>query len=398
MAFHGLLGPVGVRQQGPAHADEIRLAAGEDLLGIIRLGDGAGGEHRDADFLLDGLGRPDVVAARELHGRDLVDHLVVVAAADVNGRAAQLLQALGIIDGILDGHAARLVIRAAQAHDDGEVLAHVLLAALENLLQEAEAVLPAAAVPVAPLVGEGREEVGDEVAVRAVDLHHLEAGGLCTPCGLAEILHQLVDLLDGQLFRDGGLAVALIHQRPGIGRGGFHRRAQKALASAVLDLDAGHAVEVLDGIGQPAQAHDVFIITDAQLVGGGLAALAVHVGVFHDDHAHFAARQVLIAADQPGGDGAVHVAQPRGLGRFADAVFDDDVADLAGAEKRGIVGIHDRRSFRIQFAGYDYKDFFPAIPIALTMILMKIIVSHDTDFPPAGLARRFGCIPLRDSV
>lgn len=153
-----------------------------------------------------------------------------------------------------------------------------------------------------------------------------------------------MNLIQREFLRNGRAPVALVHQRPGVGRGRFHGRAQEALAAAMLNLNAGHAAQVFEGVGQPAQAHDVFVVANAQLVGRRLAALAVHKGVFHDNHAHLAAGQVFIAAHQTRGNGSVHVTQAGGLGRFANAVFDDHIADFARAEKRGEVGVHMRLS------------------------------------------------------
>src|SRR5699024_8440672 len=98
--------------------------------------------------------------------------------ADINGGAAQLLQSLGVIDGVLNRHAARLIVGAAETDDQGEILPHILLAAGKDLLQKTETVFPAATVPIGALVGKGGKEVGDEVAVGAMNLHHLKAGVL----------------------------------------------------------------------------------------------------------------------------------------------------------------------------------------------------------------------------
>ena len=97
----------------------------------------------------------------------------------------------------------------------------------------------------------------------------------------------------------------------------------------MLNLDTGHAVVILDRIGQPAQADHIFIITDPQLVGGGLTVFVVHIRILHDDHTDLALRQILIAADQTGRNGPVHMAEPGRLRGFADPVLDLYIADLA---------------------------------------------------------------------
>ena len=40
---------------------------------------------------LNGLCRPNIVAAVQLHGGNLMDHLMMVAAADIDSGTAQLL-------------------------------------------------------------------------------------------------------------------------------------------------------------------------------------------------------------------------------------------------------------------------------------------------------------------
>ena len=88
MTFHGLFRPVWVCQKGTSHADKVCLSAGQDLLGKIRLCDGTGSKYRNANFLFNGLCSPYIMTPGNLHGRYLMNHLVVVAAAYINGRTA----------------------------------------------------------------------------------------------------------------------------------------------------------------------------------------------------------------------------------------------------------------------------------------------------------------------
>ena len=219
----------------------------------------------------------------------------------------------------------------------------------------------------------------------AMNFHHLEPGRFGAPRGLAKVLHELMNLGDGQLLRNGGLPVPLIHQRPRVGRGGFHGRPQKTLAAAMLNLDAGHAVVVFDGVRQPAQADHKLIVADAQLIGRGFAEFPVHIGILHDDHAHLALGQVFVAAHQTLRHSAVHVAQAGGLRRLADAVFDFHVADFAGAEQGWKLIAHDAYTpFAIYYSTHpgDMPMFWESI---LSIILMAQgqktapeIVSRDT--------------------
>ena len=93
-----------------------------------------------------------------------------------------------------------------------------------HLQQQTSAVLYRAAVPVGALVGHGGEELVEQVAVRGVDLHHLEpgvhgpSGGLCP--GADELLHALVGqgarvaAQIGQLAADGLSKISSGHGIP----------------------------------------------------------------------------------------------------------------------------------------------------------------------------------------
>jgi hypothetical protein len=83
VALHGLFCPGGIGRKGPAHADEVGFDAGKDLLSAVGLGDGAGGKDGDVYHFFNCLGGSDVVAAVQLHRGYLVDHLVMVSAADI---------------------------------------------------------------------------------------------------------------------------------------------------------------------------------------------------------------------------------------------------------------------------------------------------------------------------
>src|SRR5919112_2070661 len=48
-------GPARVVQHGTGERDRIRLAVGDDCLGLLRVGDQADGDRRKADFRLDPL-------------------------------------------------------------------------------------------------------------------------------------------------------------------------------------------------------------------------------------------------------------------------------------------------------------------------------------------------------
>src|SRR5436190_2078162 len=74
---------------------------------------------------------------------------------------------------------------------------------LDDLDAEAHAIEVGAAVLVVAAVGERGEELVHQVAVRAVDLEHVEAGLLGPPRGLRPGVHELGDLVACQGARGG---------------------------------------------------------------------------------------------------------------------------------------------------------------------------------------------------
>ena len=205
----GLLRPLGIRPERAPQPDEVALAGGDDLLGELRRVDGAGGDDRDGDDLLDGLGRPDVVPMVHSHRGGLVYHGVVVAAGDVEGVDALVLERLGEHERVLYREAVGLVVRAAQADGDGEVGADLLAHVARYLDVDAHAVLKRAAVEVGAVVRSGGEEVRQQIAVCAVDLDEVEAGDLRAPGRVAEGVDYVLDLLDGQHVGHGLQAVLI---------------------------------------------------------------------------------------------------------------------------------------------------------------------------------------------
>jgi hypothetical protein len=81
-----------------------------------------------------------------------------------------------------------------QAEDDDEVLAHPLAGAAHDLQREADAVFIAAAPFVVAVVGVGGDELVDQVALGAHDLHAVIAGTLGQRGGIGVVLDRLLDL------------------------------------------------------------------------------------------------------------------------------------------------------------------------------------------------------------
>ena len=136
-------------------------------------------------------------------------HGVVVAAGDVEGVDALVLERLGEHERVLYREAVGLVVRAAQADGDGEVGADLLAHVARYLDVDAHAVLKRAAVEVGAVVRSGGEEVRQQIAVCAVDLDEVEAGDLRAPGRVAEGVDYVLDLLDGQHVGHGLQAVLI---------------------------------------------------------------------------------------------------------------------------------------------------------------------------------------------
>ena len=192
----GLVGPVGIGHHLPGEAHQVGLALGQDLLAVVRVAQRVAGDHRHLDVLLDLLGRigvPALGVVHRVHGRP--GHLED-ARADVQVGHPVLLEQPGRAHGFLQRPAPFDVLLAGVADADGEVLAALVLDGVDDLQDEAHPGEEAAAEAVVALVHVGAHELGDQVAVRPVQLHRVEAGLLHPPGPLGELLDQVVDLLD----------------------------------------------------------------------------------------------------------------------------------------------------------------------------------------------------------
>jgi len=179
-----------------------------------------------------------------------------------------------------------MVSSTRQPHGQGKIAADLGARIFDHMHQEAHAIIERTAPAVGSLVGVRGQEVGNQIAVRAMYFHQFETGVHRAARGVAEGLDDAQNLGLGQFARNRRLAFPFLQGRPG-----HHRRrddglsAQELLATAVLDLDAGASTLFLDGFRQPGQAGNVVIAGNAELAVGRLGAQIVDEGVFTDDEA-----------------------------------------------------------------------------------------------------------------
>lgn len=192
--------PRGAAQQLTAEQDGVGLAVGEDLLGLLHLGDEADGGHGQLRLGLHARGEGDLVAGAD---RDAHDGRVA-AGRDVEQIDAVLLEEGGEAHGLLGRPAVLLrPVGGGDAEEERLVVGPHGADRVDDLEGEAHPVVEGAAVLVRADVGVRREELADQVAVRAVDLGDLEARVQGATGALGELGDDLADPLHGELGRGG---------------------------------------------------------------------------------------------------------------------------------------------------------------------------------------------------
>jgi hypothetical protein len=199
-----LRAPVRIGDERAREADEIARAAGERGLRLGGRGDAPDRHHRRA-----GRHRPQLfmdvekMPAPEMHVRHVVLEAhgeialaigEIVEPADERGGDARRLRRVD---------AARDALVAGQLQADDEIAAAALADRRRHFLHEAQAVLERAAVAVGAPIRPGREDLRNEVAVRAVQLDAAEAAAL-QPLGDGHILvADAAQLVGGHHMRHG---------------------------------------------------------------------------------------------------------------------------------------------------------------------------------------------------
>ena len=254
---------LGVGDQGADHADHVGGAIREDAVRHRGVGDLAGNEDGHVDDLLDGGRGLHVVGGRHVpraHVGDLqtIAQARVVAAADADEghvRRQRLADAGELVDGepVVPPVPVQPDPNADRIVGTGE-----LAARLDDLQHETDAVLPASPVAVLPPVEPRRQELGDQIAMRAVDLGRVKARLLGPPDAVGKGRHQVGDLLFGQFVRDDGVE-RLGHRRGS--EGGLQTVAMHA-RPGVVDLAEDLRPLIVDHLGALPQAGDAYFVEE----------------------------------------------------------------------------------------------------------------------------------------
>ncbi len=163
--------PTRVEQHAAAERDHVGLSGGQNVLRLLGLGNEADGHGGDAGLAADALGKRHLVAGADL--QLLLRDRASARRSDVV--AAPSLELGREHDAVIERPAAFGPVGRRDAHADRLSLRHHGADRVVDLQREPHAALQRPAISVGALVGERREKVVNEIAVRAMNLDHVEA-------------------------------------------------------------------------------------------------------------------------------------------------------------------------------------------------------------------------------
>ncbi len=227
------------------------------------------------DVLLDGFRQIQVAAVLVKHGAEgLGVHMVLIDAGGDVDQVHMVLDQLGELDAVLQGHATLDALGTGHPVLDQEVITADLLDLVAHHDGEPGPVGHAAAELVGAVVEPGGDELVQQPAVAAVEVHHLEAQGLAHPgrlCplggGLLHHLHRHLLHLDSVLPDKGGGANGVLMARDGV---------RVVHGAHVVELDGGHCSMGLDGLGEH---HDGLHMEGGHGVGPDVQTVLMAPGV-----------------------------------------------------------------------------------------------------------------------
>ena len=205
---------VGVCEQRTAHRHAVHQTTLHQIGGVAHVVDLADNENRDVHDLLDLRRLVDVHADLLAVGRkDVLKALILDAAGDFEHVNARSLELRGEVKHFIQGVAARLTLGTGDTQHDREIGTDVAAALFNDLQDQARTVVDAAAVLVHALIAQRAEECARQhIGVRDVQGNAAAAGLFGAARGLAVLLDDLVDLVNGDRAADSAVGVR-VHGR-----------------------------------------------------------------------------------------------------------------------------------------------------------------------------------------
>lgn len=194
---------VGASQEGTADGNQVGFLLLKDFVGLLASSDQANSNNLETrDLLLDSLSKGNLVVGSSVD--DLLGR--VAARRDVEDINSSLLDPLCNLDSLLNlpGRCVQVlnIIGGRDSEEDGLLSREVGTDFTDDLEQEAGTVLERSSVLVDALVGNGREELVNQVSVSAVNLDGVETSLVGTSSGGSKGLDSLFNVLKGELAGD----------------------------------------------------------------------------------------------------------------------------------------------------------------------------------------------------
>src|SRR2546428_9316730 len=153
---------------------------------------------------------------------------------------------------VVDREATRRELVHAHAVANDQVAAELFTDSADDLAGEAQAVLEAAAVGVASLIAERGDELLDQMALRAVDFHAVDAAVNGVACRADEAGDDVPDLGRRHLGRH----AATVGTRDGRGRPHRRHQAAEVLPATVVELRDDQPALGVDAVAATTQSGD----------------------------------------------------------------------------------------------------------------------------------------------
>ena len=273
----------------------------------------------------------DEAPLRRLGGLEHLPHRLVDGTRDVDQVDPRIGQHARELRRLLDLQAAFHVFRRRNPVANGVFRPDGGADRRQHPERETRPVLERAAIVVASLVGERREELAEQVAVGAVNENHVDAGAETALGGAHEVADDAIDVLLCHFARDR----AGIEEPAGHGRRADRLAAVgdgRRLSSAMVELHGQLAAVLVDRLGDTRQARDhmVAVTSDLERIA---ASLGRDVARFELNQRCAAPRAFTGVVDVALVESAVGIGE-RFLHRTADEpVVHRHRVDLAGSKQ-----------------------------------------------------------------